>query len=101
MKNGSDFPFYHLYRGAVEAKRGYNVCNSFELQRMMISADQGAGFVSEESAAAYIKDDDIVLLTIADTGFERDVFVGFKREKHLSEHGRLLASLSLSLWPGR
>jgi len=83
---------YHLYRGAVEAKRGYHVCNSFELQRMMISADQGAGFVPEESAAAYIKDDDIVLLTIADTGFERDVFVGFKREKHLSERGRLFAS---------
>jgi len=83
---------YYLYRSFVKLKKNYNFCNSYEIQRLMISFNQGIGFVPEGSAGAYLGDDNIVLVPIVNEGFEQEVFIGFKREKHLSENGRLFAA---------
>lgn len=83
---------YWLYQNSVAKRNPVNFCCSCELQRLMISSNCGAGFVPEGSANAYYADKNIRLIPIADDGFSRSVFIGFKRDKHLSEHGRQLAA---------
>lgn len=83
---------YYLYRSFMQVKKNFNFCNSYELQRLMISFNQGIGFVPEGGAGAYLGDDNIVLIPIGNDQFEQEVFIGFKREKHLSVYGQLLVA---------
>lgn len=83
---------YRLYLSAALKRKSISFCSSYELQRLMISSNCGAGFVPEESANAYFNDENIRLIPIVDDGFSRNIFIGFKRDKHLSEHGRRFAS---------
>ena len=88
---------YHLYRSRTGEVGRQSFCNSIELQRLMISSGQGIGLVPEGALDPYRADKNIALLTIAGEGLEREVFVGFKREKHLSDYGRL-AMAFISDW---
>ena len=88
---------YHLYRNKIGKVGMQSFCNSIELQRLMISSGQGIGFVPEGALDLYSGDKNIALIAITDEGFEQDVFIGFKREKHLSDYGRI-AMAFISDW---
>ena len=88
---------YPLYLNKISEHGGQSVCNSIELQRMMISSAQCVGIVPHGAADIYQVDDNIKLIAVTDEGLEREVFIGFKREKHLSDYGRL-AMTFISDW---
>ena len=88
---------YPLYLNKISEHGGQSVCNSIELQRLMISSAQGIGIVPHGAAGLYQGDDNIKLIAVTDEGLEREVFIGFKREKHLSDYGRL-AMAFISDW---
>ena len=88
---------YHLYRNRIGEIDRHSFCNSIELQWLMISSGQGIGFVPEGALGLYSGDKNIALIAITDEGFEQDVFIGFKREKHLSDYGRI-AMAFISDW---
>lgn len=94
--------FIFLRFGPRNAERPYHLCassgipftvrcfiNSGEFHRQLISAGLGIGFISEGSANAYINDPNIVLIPVTDEEFDQEIMLGFKRDKHLSETGRL------------
>lgn len=72
--------------GAPEESRQPPVTNSYEILRLLVSYGSCTGLVPEGSAESFRSDPNIVLTP---TGETRDVFIGFKREKHLSDGGRL------------
>ena len=85
-----DLPYHLCTSLGVEVNDDF-FTNSYEIQRWFISNDSGIGFVPHGSAGTYISDPNIVLLPILDEGFDQEIMIGFKREKHLSEIGKRFA----------
>jgi len=86
-----DLP-YHL---CVNSKIGVNegiFTNNYEMQRWLISNNHGAGFIPQGSAEAYKFDPNITLIPVLDDRFNREIVIGFKREKHISEVGKNFAA---------
>lgn len=90
-KKGFDLP-YHLYNNITSSRQSHVYTNSYELQRQMISAGCCVGFVPDGCIQSYASDENIVLIPISDDGFSQDIYIGFKREKHLSASGKLFLS---------
>ncbi|MCL2201583.1 MAG: LysR family transcriptional regulator [Oscillospiraceae bacterium] len=86
-----DLP-YHLCSGMGFFVRDDVFTNSYEVQRWLISINQGSGFIPSSSAEPYRNDGNIVLLPISDSGLSQDIKIGFKREKYISETGRKFAA---------
>ena len=75
---------------------GYNVSdctltNSHEIQRWLISNNRGVGFVPQSSAGQYDFDSEIALLPVMEEGLLREVMIGFRRDKHLSEISKVFS----------
>lgn len=97
--------FIFLKFGTRNPERSYHLCagsgivlnvrcftNSVEAHRRLISAGLGIGFIADSSSDSYKNDSNITLIPVADEEFEQEIMLGFKRDKHLSETGRLFRS---------
>ena len=62
--------------------------NSYEVQRWLISSNHGVGFVPQDGAGSHAVDPNIALLPVLDEGLDREIMIGFKREKHLCDAGK-------------
>lgn len=82
---------YHICLNEGVAKGNHIFTNSHEIQRQLISSNSGAGFVADGYGGIYENDDNIELIALVDTGLSLEVMIGFKREKHLSESGKLFS----------
>ena len=93
LKRGeNDFDsVYHMLRGKLSDVQNVLFCNSYEVQRQMIAANLGIGFVPEGAAETYRNDARIKLLELVDAELSQEIYIGFKRGKHLSNYGRLAA----------
>jgi len=98
--NGQDFIFVKGPDGQSEYT--YSICSALTVemnsvsyttshivQGEMIAAGLGIGFVSETFAQALKQSKKIVLLPIMDEHFSRNINICFKRDKRLTEQGRL------------
>ena len=81
-----DIP-YRLYHNYASAHKKHMYTNSYEIERQMIAGGYCAGFVPEGYSKNYMTDKSIVLLPIVESEFKHDIYIGFKREKHLSDGG--------------
>ena len=62
--------------------------NSYEVQRRLISSNYGIGFIPRDGSESHAVDPNIALLPILDDGLNREIMIGFKREKHLCDVGK-------------
>ena len=80
---------YHMLRSLINEAKKISFCNSYEVQRQMIASNHGVGFVPEGAAEPYRSDGRIVFMELADTELTQDIYIGFKRDKYLSDYGKL------------
>jgi len=85
-----DLPYY-LYTNMFAIKNERIFTNSYEMQRWLISINHCVGFVPQDSAKSYALDPNISLLPVLDNELKREMMVGFKRSKHLSDIGKQFA----------
>ena len=78
-----DLP-YHLYINLETGISEYIFTNSYEIQRWLISNNYGIGFVPQSCSGSYSLDPNIELLPVWEEGLRKEIMVGFKREKYLS-----------------
>jgi len=90
-KKSYDLP-YQLYHNYAAPRRNHMYTNSYDLQRQMISAGCCAGFVPEGCAGTYHTDGNIVILPLDEEEFMNNIYIGFKREKHLNISGKKFAA---------
>ena len=81
--NFYDLP-YHLCMSLETDISEYIFTNSYEIQRWLISNNHGIGFVPQSGSGSYSLDPNIALLPVWEEGLRREIMVGFKREKYLS-----------------
>ena len=85
--NQFDLP-YHIFM-CLGIRSDFNLyTNSYEMQKWLISNDDCVGFVPYSCAEVYQKDPSIVLLPVLEDKLNREIMLGFKREKHLSAVGK-------------
>ncbi|MCL2227054.1 MAG: LysR family transcriptional regulator [Oscillospiraceae bacterium] len=94
-----DLP-YHLCTSLYAHVKGDIFTNSYEMQRWLISNNHGIGFVPQGSAEAYALDHQITLLPIQEEGMTQEIMIGFKRGKHTSSIGKLLAEFVSDYFDG-
>jgi len=88
-----DIPYHLCVNSGLNINDGI-FTNDFEMQRWLISSNHGAGFVPQDCSEPYALDPNIALLPILEERLTRDVMIGFKREKHLSDIGRQFAEFA-------
>jgi len=88
--NQYDLP-YHLCTSLGAHVRDDIFTNSYEAQRWLISNNQGIGFIPKSSSEVYAQDGNITLLPVLEEGLSQEIMIGFKREKHISEVGKLFS----------
>ena len=86
-KNVLDIPG-EFYNNSILSRGKHHFTNSHEIQREMIAENRAVGFVSHDCAGLYQYHSDIILLTMDQESLNREIMLGFKREKHLSESGK-------------
>lgn len=82
---------YHICLNEGISKKHHIFTNSHDIQRHLISMGCGAGFVPEGYAGVYENDANIKLIPVDDSEMSREIMIGFKREKHLGEYGKLFS----------
>ena len=90
-----DLPYHLCFSLGIQVKYGM-FTNNYETQKGLVSKNLGAGFVPQSGAESYMLDPYIALLPVLDDGLNREIMIGFKREKHLSDIGRQFAAFVCS-----
>jgi len=85
-----DLP-YQLCVGLGRSVKDSIFTNNYEMQRWLVSNNHGMGFIPQGGAESYALDSNIALLPVQEDGLNREIMIGFKREKHLSDIGRQFA----------
>ena len=85
-----DLPYHLCLSSEININDGI-FTNSYEMQRWLISNNHGIGFVPQGGAESYALDPNIILLPVLEDGLNREIMLGFKREKHISDIGRQFA----------
>lgn len=82
---------YHICLNKGISRNNHILTNSHEIQRHLISSGHGSGFVQAGCCGIYENDVNIELIPVTDSEMSQEIMIGFKREKHLSESGKLFS----------
>jgi len=89
--------FWSIQVLAIKPNRLYFV-NSRALQKQIIEENIACGFVFEDIANQYTDSKNIRLIPITDKRFSISMKICFKREKHLSDYGKVFKNFALEYY---